>query len=342
MATAAATLEAPCPALSAGSAGTARFALLAGSILAGAWLLSTCCPLGFSIAIVFLFAGPHNWCEARYFLTKMPARWGKLRPYFLTGILGAPALAGASALVHYQAGSWGWDHEAWMWWLATWNTLFVFWLLALVTMRSRQNPRRDWLWVWPAGLALVALNWQWPLAWSLALVYLHPLVALWFLDRELGRQRPEWRRVYRGMLCSLPVLCVAQICLLSGQADLPGYDMLSQQITHHAGAGILPSVSSHLLVSLHTFLEMLHYAVWVIAMPMVGLAGAPWQLSDAPLAKRSPVWRLAVYGVLLVGATVVLAFWAAFAADYPATRDVYFTVALVHVLAEAPFLLRLL
>jgi hypothetical protein len=37
---------------------------------------------------------------------------------------------------------------------------------------------------------------------------------------------------------------------------------------------------------------------------------------------------------------VVAAFWAGFLIDYPLTRSLYFTVALVHVLAEVPFLLR--
>ena len=32
--------------------------------------------------------------------------------------------------------------------------------------------------------------------------------------------------------------------------------------------------------------------------------------------------------------------WIAFAIDYDTTRQVYFTVAIVHVLAEVPFLLR--
>ena len=36
-------------------------------------------PLPFSIVTVFLFAGPHNWLEARYMMTRMTARWGKLR-----------------------------------------------------------------------------------------------------------------------------------------------------------------------------------------------------------------------------------------------------------------------
>src|SRR5688572_16090454 len=42
------------------------------AILAGA------IPIAFSIATVFLFAGPHNWMEARYILGRLPARTGKL------------------------------------------------------------------------------------------------------------------------------------------------------------------------------------------------------------------------------------------------------------------------
>jgi hypothetical protein len=35
-------------------------------------------PRAFSIATVFLFAGPHNWIEDRYFLSRLPGRWGPL------------------------------------------------------------------------------------------------------------------------------------------------------------------------------------------------------------------------------------------------------------------------
>jgi hypothetical protein len=38
----------------------------------------------------------------------------------------------------------------------------------------------------------------------------------------------------------------------------------------------------------------------------------------------------------------MLVLWGGFVADYPLTRDIYFTVAMLHVLAEVPFLLRLL
>ncbi|MGB7948618.1 MAG: hypothetical protein WCH75_13125, partial [Candidatus Binatia bacterium] len=58
-------------------------------ILAAALVVST--PLQFSIFTVFLFAGPHNWIEVRYFLERLPARWGRLRNFFLLssgGIVG--------------------------------------------------------------------------------------------------------------------------------------------------------------------------------------------------------------------------------------------------------------
>ena len=214
--------------------------------------------------------------------------------------------------------------------------------LALVEMRSRQNPRRHWSWLWPIGFTLIAVNWMWPIAWSLALVYLHPLVALCFLDRELGRRNPRMQRTYRYCLTAVPVLIGLSIWRLASAPSLPGTDILTQQITHHAGSRILTNVSSHLLVSLHTFIEMLHYAVWLLAIPLISLAAKPWRLSDSPLAKKSWRWRYALTAVLVMGAIAVLGFWAGFIADYPMTRDVYFTVALIHVLVEVPFLLRAL
>jgi hypothetical protein len=42
--------------------------------------------------------------------------------------------------------------------------------------------------------------------WALGLVYAHPLVALWILDRELMRSRPEWRKAYHTCLLALPLL----------------------------------------------------------------------------------------------------------------------------------------
>jgi uncharacterized membrane protein YoaK (UPF0700 family) len=69
--------------------------------------------------------------------------------------------------------------------------------------------------------------------------------------------------------------------------------------------------------------------------------------SAEPSSRRAtynfnPGWKLFVGGALTLGLLVVLGFWCGFLADYPLTRDVYFTVAMLHVLAEAPFLLRMI
>jgi hypothetical protein len=218
----------------------------------------------------------------------------------------------------------------------------VAWLAALIWMRSRQNPRRNWNAIFPVAMALVALAWLSPQAWDLGLVYLHPLMALWFLDREIGIQRPQWQSTYRRCLALLPVLLVVLWLELAGSPSLPGNDALTGRITAHAGAHVLAGVSSHLLVATHTFLEMLHYGVWLVAIPIISLRTLPWRIGQVPLARRSPGWRKLLAGVLLLGATIVLLLWAAFLANYPLTRDIYFTVAMLHVLAEAPFLLRLL
>jgi hypothetical protein len=87
---------------------------------------------------------------------------------------------------------------------------------------------------------------------------------------------------------------------------------------------------------------MLHYGVWLVAIPLVSLRTRPWRIGQVPLARRSAAWRRTLAAVLLTGGAIVLLLWAGFLANYPLTRDVYFTVAMLHVLAEAPFLLRLL
>ena len=41
-------------------------------------------------------------------------------------------------------------------------------------------------------------------------------------------------------------------------------------------------------------------------------------------------WRYGVVAVLTIGILVVIGFWVSFLANYPLTRDVYFTVAILH------------
>lgn len=321
-----------CPAAVAVAAGmlatTAVSAVLAG-----------CLPIAFSIAIVFLFAGPHNWFETRYFLARMPPRWGRLRTYFLTGIAGVLGLTGALIAMPLVPQSTADPQETWYVLLAVWNTLAVVWVGRLAALRAGQNPRRHWPWIWPIALATTAAAWLAPLGWSLALVYLHPLVSLAFLDVEIGRRRPDLQPTYRRCLLAIPIAVAVLGWRLADAPDLPGADVLTAQITAHAGAGIVPHLSTHFLVAAHTFLEMLHYATWCLLLPVV-TGGVPWRLAELPLARRSAGWRAGLAAVIATGGLLVVLLWIGFLVDYPLTRSVYFTVALLHVLAEIPFLLR--
>jgi hypothetical protein len=168
---------------------------------------------------------------------------------------------------------------------------------------------------------------------SLAIVYVHPLIALWFLDRHLRRTRPAWSRAYRRCLWLLPFVLLGMIWQLSHTSPLADDNGLFWRITQHSGADVLPQVSSHLLVSVHLFLEMLHYGVWIVALPLIGRIAS---------AQHPRGFQRIFPALLIVALVVVVMLWFGFSVDYATTRDVYFTVAIAHVLAEAPFLLRML
>jgi len=299
-------------------------------------------PLQVSIVTVFLFAGPHNWFELRYFLMRLPVRFGRSRNFFLTAFvgLGVLTLVYVSLPLVYNATTV--SEDTWSTVIATWNTALIVWLGTLIWLRSKQKPRANWAWLIPLGLALCSLNWLGPNFFSLALVYVHPLIALWFLDRHLRRTRPAWSRVYRRCLCLLPLVLIGMIWQLSRYPSLADNNGLFWRITQHSGAEILPQVSSHLLVSVHLFLEMLHYAVWIVALPLIGSRARFWDVKTVPVARHPKGFPRLVGGVLVVGLIVIAALWFGFSIDYATTRDVYFTVAIAHVLAEAPFLLRMI
>src|SRR5215471_21319410 len=60
--------------------------ILAAALVSAA--LASWLPLQMSIVTVFLFAGPHNWFEARYFLMRLPARFGRSRNFFVLAFAG--------------------------------------------------------------------------------------------------------------------------------------------------------------------------------------------------------------------------------------------------------------
>lgn len=352
-----ATTKYPLPALGAQTErSAAAFAVAALTVVVASAILAGFVPLAFSIVTVFLFAGPHNWVEFRYFISRMPARWGSLRAFFVTAITGVLTLTAAFIVLPALARRYAWDGPALGAASSVWNSALVLWIAALVALRDRDKLRRaagresatenapanPWLLPMAVAWLLVAGVWLCPAAWDLGIVYLHPLIALWFLDREIARRRPAWQQTYRRCLLAIPAALAVLWWRLADSPPLVGDDMLTMRITRHAGAEILTGISSHALVATHTFLEMIHYGVWVVAIPLVAMRSAPWDLTDAPLSRRSPVWRTLIAAAAVGGLLIVLGLWGAFLVDYPLTRDVYFTVAIGHILAEASFLLRLL
>jgi hypothetical protein len=301
-------------------------------------------PLQVSIVTLFLFAGPHNWFELRYFLMRLPVRFGRSRNFFLTAFAGLALLTSTYVSLPFVYNAGLWTNEEWSTVIAVWNTLLLSWLTLLIWLRGKQKPRANWTWVVPVGLALCSLNWLGPDFFSLAIVYIHPLVALWFLDRHLSRTRPEWVRAYRRCLCLLPLVVAGMIWSLSQTTPLADNNGLFWRITQHSGAEVLPQVSSHLLVSIHLFLEMLHYGVWIVALPLLVSIGDArfWDVKTVPIARHPKGFPKLIAGVLVVAVCLVIVLWFGFSRDYAITRDIYFTLAIAHVLAEAPFLLRMI
>ena len=171
--------------------------------------------------------------------------------------------------------------------IAIWNTALVAWIWTLARLRSGQNPRRDWAGLTPRS----GTRRLWPgsnrLAWDLGLVYLHPLVALAFWIANWRSIGPPGSACIAGCSPCCPWPWPGCGGIWPMRPPLPGSDALTARITAHAGADILSGVSNHLLVATHTFLEMLHYGVWLVAIPLVSVRTLPWRIAEVPLARRS-------------------------------------------------------
>jgi hypothetical protein len=115
---------------------------------------------------------------------------------------------------------------------------------------------------------------------------------------------------------------------VSRLSGLPSADRRAVLASRQPGAGLDARVPRNL-----------HYGVWLVALPLVGLGAAPWRWRDIPLIRHRDGWPPLIRTILLGGAGGVALLWVCRAIDYPTVRDAYFTVAILHMLAEAPFLL---
>jgi hypothetical protein len=165
-------------------------------VLSAAWLAGSA-PIQVSIWAVFLFAGPHNWMEGRYFLARLPARFDNLRLYFGVGFGGVLLLAAAFWTLPWQGPI-----------PALWHSGLAVWTASLIILRRRESPRGDCLAVLPPVCLWLAAAWFAPAVLDVAIIYAHPLLAFWFLDRQIRRSRPEWAPAWRRSLGAIPILLV--------------------------------------------------------------------------------------------------------------------------------------
>jgi len=299
-------------------------------------------PLQLSIVTIFLFAGVHNFMEFRYFAARMPLRWGKSRLFYSVGIGGVVFLTTAYLAIYFGSGNWLWSADGWQITVSAWNTLFVLWLGLLFYLRGRQKPKTDWTLAFAVVFLLAALAWLAPQYWSLSMVYLHPFIALWFLERQIRRTKKEWLKAYHFCLALIPVFLLILWLALANQPNLSEDTTLLWRISQHAGSQILPGVSSHLLVATHVFLETIHYAVWILLIPLVDFRAVPWKLNEVPFFSNKRGFPKLFLAAIAASVLLICALWLSFSINYETTRDVYFAFAMAHVLAEFPFLIKML
>ncbi len=298
-------------------------------------------PITLSIITIFLFAGVHNFFEFRYFAARMPLAWGKSRLFYTVGIGGVIILTSVYLTIYFSSG-WLWNFETWALASASWNTAFILWVGWLIYLRGKQRPKSDWSWGFAVAFFLASLAWLFPAYWALSLVYLHPLMAMYFLERQIRRTKKEWLTAYRISLATIPFFVLGLWFAFAKTPNLPEDNYLFSVITNHAGANILPGISSHFLVAAHVFLETIHYSVWILLIPLVDRKAIPWKLKEIPLLANSKGFPKLVLTALAISFCLMIALWFGFSANYVFTRDVYFAFAIAHVLAEFPFLIKML
>lgn len=330
-------------------------------ILAAA-VFSGIAPLQFAMATVFLFAGPHNWVEVRYFLSRLPSRFGPFRRFFLISFSGVFFLSLLLAALIFLMQASLITGETGKTIYRIWTALFFLWLLALKHARKARvldsspapvkrtelfesKPDRLQQFCWLSGFALLFVSALYkPDYFGLAILYLHPLIGLLILERELRRSRPQLLPVYHKILVAIPVALSILFWQLYRSPCLAVDSTIDWQIAQRAGSFMLPNLSSHMIVALHTFLQVIHYGVWLLAIPFATAAFTrrKWSPERLPAARNSRRIQALIAFVFAFSTLMVLALWLAFIADYSEAWQLYSTVAYVHVLAEIPFLLWML
>lgn len=290
--------------------------------LAGLGALVAWQPLLWTTLAVGFLAGPHNLMEARYLLGRLPRRAGKLRFFMGLSALGVLSIGCLSLYLAYTDNPYS---------LRIWATLLLLWVGSLLLLRSREHPRRNWPWVEPVVFLLCGWIWLSPVSFALSLVLFHPLMAILVLGRELHFYRRPERAYYRPFLGAVAGGLVVLLLTL-GLHPSPAPSAFNNLVVIHGPT--LP------FLAVHTYLEIVHYAIWILLLPALAASTRRGRLEVYPVLRNAPRRLWAARAFLGAGLLVSALLWWGFAVDFEFTRDLYFQVAIFHVLVEFPFLIR--
>lgn len=279
-------------------------------------------PLAVAALSVACFAAPHNWMEARYILGRLPGKLGKLRTYFLTSVLGIGFLGITSFVLPFISSPFTYS---------LWNSLLVIWVTRLAYLRSQEHPKKRWPWLEPTALFILAVIWAYPTIFTLTLVLGHPILAVIILGRELAAFRRPELSYYKLFVLAVSI---GLLCLLG---SFWGQGLSGNNEIH---SFMVVVTDTPLFIAVHTYLELVHYLVWIVLLPWLAWMTGRSSLSVMPALRKSVVRLWGARIVLLGGAFLGVLIWWGFQVDYRLTYELYFQLAIFHVLIEFPFALR--
>lgn len=299
-------------------------------------VLSGTAPGWFTIATVVVFGGAHNWIEFRYFLSRLPSRFGPLLPFFVTSCAGVLLLSAMEITLMLL------NHQQWISGSQTriglhiWNELLILWMSGLSFLRYKKQTEP--LIALPLALVLSLANLLSAEMFIVALTFLHPIGGLWIFERELRRTRKPWLKTYHRCLFAIPPCVVALIyCLHGVTLDHVSTKFLSANA--NSGFSIFPDDVASMFMALYGFLQMVHYGIWVVALPLATESWRRWRLDRISIVRKRPLLaKVLALAIPISGVLAIPVLWTGYGVDYATTNEVYITIATLHVIAELPFL----
>ena len=307
-------------------------------LVISAALLAGLLPIWFAFTIVMVFGAPHNWLEFRYFLARMPSQIRPVGRFFAVAFLGATLLAVSQSTIFYFMQQEAIEPSFARWLFLAWNELLLFWISLLFFTRYRHVSKAVTLLTFFLIFVMTMANILSPLACISMLAYAHPVLGLCILERELRRSRKSWLRQYHWGLLLIPVGCTVLLATLGMRPADPVYVQTLVALSGNTIYRLLDGVSPVALLAIWAFLQMIHYGVWILIVPIASRSWSSYRLERVPVLRRSPGLRTIAAAVSGGAALLVLIFWCGFYLDGATTMRVYTLLAVLHVLAEIPFL----